>query len=577
MEITRRDLLRTSAVVGGAAALGAGGVFGPPGAFADAAAFTTLNSTLRRGSPGAGGYVKVVTGPGEPHLVRSDLGINPLTGRANRRTPISAFAQITDVHVIDAQSPMRVEYLDRFDDTYGGAPGTGLLGSAFRPQEMLSGQIAESMVGAVNRVGVGPVTGMQLGFALQTGDNSDNCQYNETRWNIDILDGGKTVRPDSGDITKWEGVQDNTLLYYDRHYWHPDQAPVARGNDIYKSTFGFPTVPGLLDAARKPFAATGLSMPWYTAFGNHDNLVQGNFPHSTLPLNPVAVGGLKLISPPAGLSQADLFSFIANGQLNALLQALVLTPYVRKVSADPARRLLDKKQFIAEHFVTTGGPVGHGFTAANRAAGTGYYTFDKGGIRFIVLDTVNPNGEYNGSIGGVQFAWLKAELVAAAGKLVVVGSHHTVSSMDNPFVATGGDLEPRILGDAVLAELLLHEHVIAWVNGHTHTNQIWAHKRPDGSGGIWEINTASHVDWPQQSRLVEVADNRDGTLSIFTTMVDHAGPTGYNGGATSPVPLSGLARELSANDPQERSSGKGGGPEDRNVELLVQRPASYVG
>ena len=70
---------------------------------------------------------------------------------------------------------------------------------------------------------------------------------------------------------------------------------------------------------------------------------------------------------------------------------------------------------------------------------------------------------------------------------------------------------------------------------------------------------------------------QDGTLSIFTTMVDHAGPTGYHGGSTSPVPLSGLARELSANDPQERNSGKGGGPEDRNVELLVQRPASYVG
>jgi metallophosphoesterase (TIGR03767 family) len=577
MEITRRDLLKTSAAVGGAAALGAGGLFGPPGAFADAAAFTTLNSTLRRGTPGAGGYVKVVTGPGEPHLVRSDLGINPQSGRANRRTAVSAFAQITDVHVIDAQSPMRVEYLDRFDDTYGGAPGTGLLGSAFRPQEMLSGQIAESMVGAVNRVGVGPVTGMQLGFALQTGDNSDNCQYNETRWNIDILDGGKTIRPDSGDITKWEGVQDNTLLYYDRHYWHPDPKPLARTNDIYKSNFGFPTVPGLLDAARKPFAATGLSMPWYTAFGNHDNLVQGNFPHSTMPLNPVAVGGLKLISPPAGLSQADLFSFIANGQLNALLQALVLTPYVRKVSADPARRLLDKKQFIAEHFLTTGGPVGHGFTAANRASGTGYYTFDKGGVRFIVLDTVNPNGEYNGSIGEAQFAWLKAELLAATGKLVVVGSHHTVSSMDNPLVITGGDLEPRVLGDAVLAELLLHQHVIAWVNGHTHTNKIWAHKRANGSGGLWEINTASHVDWPQQSRLVEVADNQDGTLSIFTTMVDHAGPTGYNGGSTSPVPLSGLARELSANDPQERNTGKGGGPEDRNVELLVQRPASYVG
>jgi metallophosphoesterase (TIGR03767 family) len=572
MEITRRDLLRTSAVVGGAAALGAGGVLGPPGAAADPAEFTTLNTTLKRGTPGAGGYMPVVHGPGEPHLVRTDLGINALSGRADRRTAITGFAQITDVHVIDAQSPMRVEYLDRFEDSYGGAPTLALLDSSFRGQEMLTAQVAESMVSAINQVGAGPVTGQPQGFALQTGDNTDNCQYNEVRWNIDILDGGKTVRPDSGDLTKWEGVQDNTLLYYDRHYYHPHQTPLARTPDIYKATYGFPTVPGLLDSARKPFAATGLSMPWYTAFGNHDKLVQGNFPHNTLPLNAVAVGGLKLISPPLGLSQADLLSFIG-GQLDALLKALVLTPYVRKVSADPARRLLDKKQFIEEHFLTTGGPVGHGFSAANRSTGTGYYTFDKGGVRFIVLDTVNPNGEYNGSIAQSQFTWLQGQLLASAGMPVVVASHHTVSSMDNPLIITGGDLEIRVLGDAVLTELLKHQHVIAWVNGHTHTNKIWAHTRGDGTGGLWEINTASHVDWPQQSRLIEVVDNQDGTLSIFATMVDHAGPAGYNGGSTSPVPLSGLARELAANDPQKRTSGAGGLAEDRNVELIVQRPA----
>ena len=74
-----------------------------------------------------------------------------------------------------------------------------------------------------------------------------------------------------------------------------------------------------------------------------------------------------------------------------------------------------------------------------------------------------------------------------------------------------------------MAELLRHENVIAWVNGHTHTNNIWAHKRA-GGGGFWEINTASHIDWPQQSRLLEVTNNRDDTLSIFATMVDHGAP-----------------------------------------------------
>ena len=39
-------------------------------------------------------------------------------GRAGSRTSLLAFAQLTDVHIIDAQSPARVEYVDRFEDKY---------------------------------------------------------------------------------------------------------------------------------------------------------------------------------------------------------------------------------------------------------------------------------------------------------------------------------------------------------------------------------------------------------------------------------------------------------------------------
>ena len=107
--------------------------------------------------------------------------------------------------------------------------------------------------------------------------------------------------------------------------------------------------------------------------------------------------------------------------------------------------------------------------------------------------------------------------------------------MTNPFVATGGDPTPRVLGDEVTAYLLTQPRLVAWVNGHTHRNEITAHTRTDGSGGFWEINTAAHIDYPQQSRLVEVSDNKDGTLSIFTTILDHAGPT-TAGPATCPHP-----------------------------------------
>ena len=77
---------------------------------------TTLDRTLLRGRPGAGGYRPIVTGPGEPHLLRDDLlGSRPSARHGSRRA-ILALGQLTDMHIMDAQSPARVEFLDRFND-----------------------------------------------------------------------------------------------------------------------------------------------------------------------------------------------------------------------------------------------------------------------------------------------------------------------------------------------------------------------------------------------------------------------------------------------------------------------------
>ncbi|MDO9395874.1 MAG: TIGR03767 family metallophosphoesterase, partial [Herbiconiux sp.] len=346
----------------------------------------------------------------------------------------------------------------------------------------------------------------------------------------------------------------------------------GRTADAAKTMYGFPTVPGLLDAARRPFRAQGFAMPWYACFGNHDGLVQGNFPAKTLQLNLLATGPLKIISPPAGLNPSAIVNALAAGNIGALLSSLVLSPAARLVTADPRRRLIARADIVEEHFTTTGLPRGHGFTAANRRNGTAYYTFVKDGCRFIVLDTVNPNGYADGSIDRTQFAWLRRTLRAMEGGIAMVFSHHTSSTMNNPLVATGGDVEPRVLGAEVLAMLMRHWEVVAWINGHTHRNEITAHRRP-GGGGMWEINTASHIDWPQQSRLIEITDNRDGTLSIFTTVVDHAGPvTGGRHDLSTSTGLAGLSRELAANDWQDRTDTGLGDRRDRNVELLVTKP-----
>jgi metallophosphoesterase (TIGR03767 family) len=562
VHLSRRNLLRVGAT--GLAAAAVAGVTSTTPAHARIKSVATLTERLVPGPPGARGYRPVVRTAGEAHLLRTDLGVVG-DRRTARRRGLSAFVQLSDVHVIDAQSPLRVEWTDRLDDPTT-LPGTGIFTSAYRPQEMLCGHIAASMVDRINQIGSGPVTGLPLTHAVQTGDNSDNAQYNEIRWNIDLLGGGQ-VRFDSGNPNRWEGVHDSHATSYDPAYWHPDGAPLGRPVDRPRREHGFPLVRGLLDAVRRPLQSDGLSMDWYTVFGNHDTLVQGNFP-TTLPLNGFATGNLKIISP-VGLHPGDLLDRLL-ADPTGLLSLLALNPGVRLVTPDPDRRLLSRAEVVEEHFVTSGRPVGHGFTDTNRTEGTAYYSFDRDGIRFVVLDTVNPNGYADGSLDQTQFAWLADLLQRSAGHIVIVASHHTVDTMNNPFVATGGDLSPRMMGGEVLDLLLAHPEVVAWINGHTHRNRILPRPAPSG-GGLWEITTASHIDWPQQSRLLEVTDNRDGTLSIFTTMVDHADTVDFAGNLDDPAQLAGLGRELSLNDWHTKSDATGA-PGDRNVELVVADP-----
>ncbi|WP_030170804.1 TIGR03767 family metallophosphoesterase [Spirillospora albida] len=583
-DLSRRRVLKGAALGAGIATTGlaTGGLTAFPARAAAAPALrgplagTTLDRTYVLGAPGAGGYRKVVAAPGEPHLLRRDLGGRASAARAARRRGIIAFGQLTDVHVIDAQSPARVEFVDRFKDGIALLPVEG----AYRPQEILSTQVAEAMVQAMNRVGRGPATGLPLAFTVNTGDAADNVQYNEVRWIIDVLDGGR-VHPDSGDPSRYEGVMD--WAAYDGRYWHPDGPPPGGKADVALTRYGFPQVKGLLDAARRPFQATGLKSPWLAVFGNHDGLIQGNLPVNPL-VNGLATGGIK-IGAPADDAQAErLARMLTTGdgrELVRLSREQSSGGLFRPVTPDLRRRLLTRAEVVREHFTTSAALRGHGFTPKNLRDGTAYYTFDRGPVRGISLDTVNPNGYSEGSLDKQQFAWLESQLKAgssryfaadgtvvrhnAKDRLFVLFSHHPIASLENPL---GGD---RVLGDEIKALLLRYPNVVLWVNGHTHRNEVIPHART-GGGGFWEVNTAAHIDFPQQSRIVELADNGDGTLSIFATVLDSAAPASFGGRLGDPVRLASLSRELAGNDWQDREENRRGDAADRNVELLLPAP-----
>jgi metallophosphoesterase (TIGR03767 family) len=499
---------------------------------------------------------------GEQHVVRSELGGSLRAGWQRSATPLLAMAHLSDTHIMDHQSPGRAELLDRYSDPDSPVRGkVGIIGS-YRAQELFTFQVAEAMIRTVREIRRAPVSAAPVDFAIVTGDATDNCQLNELRGYLALLNGGQVV-PDSGDLHRYEGVASPEVE--DERYWHPDGGP----EDVPRARYGFPDVPGVLAAVRRPFRAVGLGLPWYAVHGNHDNMLQGTVaPEGWLREFPV--GGVKYLTPPDGIDAAELLQRFEHADGQALFELargarLTVTP-------DPRRAPVTRTEHVREHVRAAGKPAGHGYSERNVADGTAYYAFDHGLVRCVVLDTVNVHGGFQGSIDGAQLGWLDAELTAYAARPVLLFSHHPLGTLVNDTRPPGADR--RVLAAELRELLLAHPCVVAWVNGHTHVHAVTA--VTDGTGGFWQITTASHIDWPQQARLIELLATPDG-LAIACTMIDSAAPAAYQGTA-DPADLAALSRELAANDWQLRGlitadGGAGAGAAaDRNVILTVDWP-----
>lgn len=611
---------------------------------ASPAMLTTMGQTVLPGPDLGLGYRKVVLGPGEPHLLRRELVTGSPTESTRVLYAVAAFAQMSDLHIIDDKSPARLEFLDRYANPGPPHLSSYPTSSAYRPHEVLSTHATDAMCRAIRNIGSGPRTGLPLQFTIVTGDAVDNAQLNETRWYINLLDGGRDIQANSGQLGLEQCASGNLTVgnpsnFHDAAYWNPDKR-LGSGDYYYQA--GFPEVPGLLAAARRTYTSTGVGMPWYAAYGNHDAMVQGNLAIDTdLPgyhsLKYHTVNGSKW----TGLVHALPDVYDHPGVGTALGLWWDGGPIAASVVADAQRRLLTKSEFIAEHFSTTGRPRGHGFASGSDKA---YYAIPSAAtdlVQYIVLDTTNDNGSLlhidqaaSGAIDNAQLGWLEDLLRAnssrylqptkpppsitlpqsgtrpgppvvipgrgltdGAGstvvnqpgvqdKLFVIFCHHTLDTMTNTapvLTSTTRPADVRWTGEALRRLLLAYPNVIAVVNGHTHANVIKPHPRPAGhpvAGGFWEINSASHIDWPVQSRLVEIGAG-PGTVSIVTTVVDIDAPLSFEGDTSTPKALASLERELSANDPQEREqvtrAGDGAGTRrgtalDRNTQLLLPAP-----
>lgn len=171
----------------------------------------------------AEGYGETSLGAGQPHVTRTlDGSPAPAPGPSPRR--LVRFVHLSDLHLVDDESPVRLANLDSTSATAG----------AFRSQDAYQCRIVNAMVRTINAVHATD----PLDFVLLGGDGVDSAQQNELGWLLGLLAGPGELDCDSG----------------------ADDDPLPEADD-----------------PKDPFAPSGLDVPWYWTTGNHDILRQGSF------------------------------------------------------------------------------------------------------------------------------------------------------------------------------------------------------------------------------------------------------------------------------------------------------------
>lgn len=482
---------------------------------------------------------------GEPMVIRNGLLGRTTAKLAENPDTLTFLGQITDIHLTDEESPGRIVAAELFLEDLG-------VRSAFTPQEDSTLQVLNSMIATFNQI-IG--ASHQFDLLLNTGDSVDNTQYNELINFFRILEGG-LVDPDSG----------------------IDEDPVSGPMNDANDTFFAPGLPA--------------NIPYYVAVGNHDVLVQGNIP----PLfretyNSIARKIKEELTVPDAVGNWS----------NAILTPSAVPPDPHQfkpgnVIADSNRRHFVGREFIATHTQqVTSRPV-FGFPKNLPSTDYGYYSFyPKSGLplRMIVLDTALRLGTAMGAIHESQYKnFLIPQLEDAKNKneLVVIISHHPSSTIKTLPVGRKEMLSHyqrsselyEIMSQCLVGfendnshisrtqfedTLKSYPNVILHLAGHRHCHEIRQVGEP--GHGYWEIQTSSLLNYPQQSRLVEIVNEGSQIGAIHTTIVDHQ---------SEPNSIAARARLLAYQDSQniKTVSHLIGQPEDRNAILRFAIPQAIA-
>lgn len=457
-------------------------------------------------------------GPGERWIVRDEWGASQAASGTKNPTSLAYFAQLTDVHILDEESPARAIH------------SLIAAASAWRPYDAYSTHMLDAAIRTLNSfAAVYPHD-----FVVFTGDVTDNHLFIEMRWFLDVVEGNE-INPDTG-------ADDNPL----------------------------PT--GTVDP-HDPFMAAGLDtrVPWYICVGNHDAWTLGSLGSSAILASPTSSSATFSLShsmDPTCFSEVPCPNGYCYSDVPERCHMPMDDNYYThsNLAPDAQRRYIDLQEFKTLVISSTRqGPPGHGFTQQNLQTGLNYYSVDEPvpgmPISLIVLDTTTACTSTNkatGAIDAAQMAWLSERLnhYAALHRAIVVVSHHPADTIANQ-------------ESQLVALLRACPYVVLHVVGHGHINRVYPHPPATGESpenGYWEVQTPSTLEWPQQMRFFEIVDEGDGTGSVYVTVVN------FEVEPSSPAEA---GRFYSLVDIQEGRvpNGSEGAPEDRNVILRFVWPS----